>query len=30
MHSDTHGAAAIARSVRERLTAAGVQIRPLV
>jgi UPF0271 protein len=30
MHSDTPGAAAIARSVRERLTAAGVQIRPLV
>jgi 5-oxoprolinase (ATP-hydrolysing) subunit A len=30
MHSDTPGAAAIARSVRECLTAAGVQIRPLV
>ena len=30
MHSDTPGAAAIARAVRERLTAAGVQIRPLV
>jgi len=30
MHSDTPGAATIARAVRERLTAAGVQIRPLV
>jgi UPF0271 protein len=30
MHSDTPGAATIARTVRERLTAAAVQIRPLV
>ena len=30
MHSDTPGASAIARSVRERLTPAGIQIRPLV
>jgi len=30
MHSDTPGAASIAKAVRERLTSAGVQIRPLV